>query len=101
MKFNNEILNNPVLQKLIGDKDCRGMELTEKVNLIVNIANVLTSEIENLRNLETTLKNENLAFATMQESLRLKEIDIFELQTEVNRLKQKVNENNIGELRIL
>lgn len=85
--FKNEIFN--------ASENFRDCSLTEKCLYILRITESLISEIDDLKNVEIAQTND--ALAKMEESLKQKEIEIFELKTELNRLQQIVSENNIGE----
>uniref|UniRef100_A0A2A4JIT1 Uncharacterized protein n=1 Tax=Heliothis virescens TaxID=7102 RepID=A0A2A4JIT1_HELVI len=88
-----EGIANEALQKILqsDNKD----KASGKCEALINIANVLTTELVMRHNLEKALEHGNSSLAELKEVLKQKEMQLIELQTEVNRLQQVVNENKI------
>lgn len=92
----NEDINNEVLKKLISIDDFKTLSLEKKCELIINIADMLTTEVSLKKNLEVALEHEHTALSEMKETLNKSETQVLELQMEVNRLQEIINQNKIG-----
>lgn len=97
-KLKKEDISNEVLKKLISIENSELLTMKDKCDLVVNIAETLTTELSLRKNLEVALEHENTALGELRQMLSQKEMQVLELQTEVNRLQQIVNENKIGKL---
>lgn len=91
-----EAITNEVLSKIL-ELVNNDIPASEKCDLLINIANTLTAELVMRQNLKKALEHENSTLAELREVLNQKEMQLFELQTEIKRLQQVVNENKIGE----
>lgn len=94
-KIKSENYRNESLQKE-AEVDFKDMNLADKCLSVMYIAESLISEIDNLKKVEKALKNESSALVEMQESIKQKETEVFELKTELNRLQQILSEKKIG-----
>ncbi|KAH9635829.1 hypothetical protein HF086_002389 [Spodoptera exigua] len=70
-------------------------QATDECDMLINIANKLTTEFVMRQNLVKALEHGNSSLAELREVLKLKENQLLEMQTEIKRLQQIVNENKI------
>ncbi|XP_028166924.1 centromere-associated protein E-like isoform X3 [Ostrinia furnacalis] len=89
-----ENVTNETLKKLISVESA-ALSMNERCNLAINLAETLTTELALRKNLEMALEHENTALSEMRQMLGQKDIKVLELQTEVNRLQQVINDNKI------
>lgn len=87
---------NEVLHKILESVN-KDISVGDKCGVLLNIADVITSELVMRKNLEKALEHENSSLAELRQVLQQKEMQVFELQTEIKRLQQVVGENKIGE----
>lgn len=85
-----------MLHKIL-ETENKDMCVGDKCGVLLNIADVITSELVMRKNLEKALEHENSSLAELRQVLQQKEMQLFELQTEIKRLQQVVSENKIGE----
>lgn len=97
-KIKTENYYNESLQNVKAEGDFQDFNLANKCLSVMYIAESLITEIDRLKNVEKALKDESSAFIEMQESMKQKDIEIFELMTEIKRLQQIVSEKNMGKL---
>ncbi|XP_063831011.1 uncharacterized protein LOC135080256 [Ostrinia nubilalis] len=90
-----ENVTNETLKKLISVESTVALSMNERCNLAINIAETLTTELALRKNLEMALEHENTALSEMRQMLGQKDIKVLELQTEVNRLQQIINDSKI------
>ncbi|XP_026743686.1 centrosome-associated protein CEP250-like isoform X2 [Trichoplusia ni] len=89
-----EGIANEVLHKIL-ETENKDMCVGDKCGVLLNIADVITSELIMRKNLEKALEHENSSLAELRQVLQQKEMQLFELQTEIKRLQQVVSENKI------
>ncbi|XP_047030971.1 golgin subfamily B member 1-like isoform X1 [Helicoverpa zea] len=88
-----EGIANEALQKIL-QSDNR-YKASDKCETLMNIADVLTTELVMRHNLEKALEHGNSSLAELTEKLKQKEMLLLELQAEVKRLQQVVSDNKI------
>ncbi|CAH1640408.1 unnamed protein product [Spodoptera littoralis] len=89
-----EGIANEFVEK-ITQSDDKVNQASDKCEALINIANTLTSELVMRQNLVKALEHGNSSLSELREVLKLKENQLFDLQTEIKRLQQIVNENKI------
>ena len=87
---------NELLQKVL-ESDCADSQARAKCEILINIANTIFTEMEARQDLEKALEHSNSSLDEVKNVLKQKETELFELQSEIKRLQQVVNENKIGE----
>ncbi|XP_049876763.1 cytadherence high molecular weight protein 2-like isoform X2 [Pectinophora gossypiella] len=90
-----EKIDNDVLQKLITVENEEGMSIEEKCHLLINVADTLRTELSVRQNLAMALEHESTAVDELKDIIKQKEMQVFDLQTEVKRLQQVVYENQV------
>lgn len=94
-----EGIANEFVEKITQSDDTVN-QASDKCEMLIKIANTLTTELVMRQNLVKALEHGNSSLAELREVLKLKENQLFDLQTEIKRLQQIVNENKIGEYSI-
>ncbi|CAH0590110.1 unnamed protein product [Chrysodeixis includens] len=89
-----EGIANEVLNKIL-DTDSKDKCVDDKCGILLDIANVLTSELVMRQSLARALELENSSLAELRQQQQHKEMQLFEQQTEIKRLQQVVGENKI------
>ncbi|KAJ8717390.1 hypothetical protein PYW08_005789 [Mythimna loreyi] len=87
-------ISNEVLQKIL-QADNTDSQATVKCDILINIANTIFTEMEMRQNVEKALENSNVTIEELKNNLKQRDTELFELQTEIKRLQQIVNENKI------
>lgn len=99
LSIKNEDISNEVLLKLI-NCDRGGMQVFEQCGLLINIAHTMTVDLSLKGKLMKALEHENRTVSELREMFNQKELQTLELQSEVKRLQQVVqqviHENKIG-----
>lgn len=86
---------NELLQKIL-ESDHADTEAKDKCEVLIKVASIVFTEMETRQELEKALELSNSSVEEMKNVLKQKETELFELQSEIKRLQQVVNENKIG-----
>lgn len=68
----------------------------ENCNVIFKVINDLTSELNLKKNLEKALEDEDIVIKELSEKVKQKEIGIYQLETDVQKLKTIVSDTKTG-----
>lgn len=90
-KLQNEDIKNELLKKLITVDNIDDIQLNQQCDLLINIADTLTTELAIRKNLEKALEHENSALSDLREMLKQKEMQLHELQMECKNLEEKLS----------
>ncbi|KAJ8718038.1 hypothetical protein PYW07_005968 [Mythimna separata] len=93
-RLKEKTISNEVLQKIL-QSDNVDSQATDKCDMLINIANTIFPEMEMRQNVEKALENTRISLEEQKSILKQRDAQLFELQTEIKRLQQIVNENKI------
>lgn len=93
--INNEEVNNEILQKFM-NTDYSKLTCIEKCELLSNITETLSNEVQIRVKAEKALIYENYSLVTIQDVVKQKELQILELHTEIKELQQRLHDAELG-----
>lgn len=90
-----EVTAHQVLQELI-NVETEDVPTAYKCDLLINIANTLTTEVVMRKNLENILQHEKTALEQLREVLEERDKHILKQEMEIKTLQQDIDETKTG-----